>query len=72
MDFDIKDYLVEITKNKALQEVLSHKLTEISEKAIQIEMDYFNDDDTDMLGDQNMLSHDNTNGGHFDDTKFNI
>lgn len=36
-------------------------------------MDYFNDDDTDMLGDQNMLSHDNTNGGHlFDDTKFNI
>jgi len=30
MDFDVKDYLVEITKNKALQEVLSHKLTEIS------------------------------------------
>ena len=48
MDFDVKDYLVEITKNKALQEVLSHKLTEISEKAIQIEMDYFNDDDTDI------------------------
>ena len=73
LDFEFKEHLLHVTQNEGLKTVLAHKNYEIAQKAISIEADYLENDGDDMIEDQNMIAHENTNGGHlFDDTKFNI